>query len=263
MSPFDFKEGEGVNSEMVSVDDISHDLAVQAREEEDPDTIEEYAALMKEGVEFPPIHLLWDTESGTGWIVDGNHRYLAAKKAGKRLINAIVMNGTLQEAKLYACRANRTNGLSRTNKDKRRAVIRAIVSPLCREWSARKIAKFVGVSNRFVSNVINQRADKIAAESDGETEMPLPNEQTEEVHEEEIQDEEQELAQILEVKVDTTKSPERAAESMWSAAVKHNAGLSHDLLAAWISTFAQRLRTLAFDELAADADPPRPRGRGV
>lgn len=269
VSPFDQVEGNWAGAdEWVPIKDIRHHDDVQARFREDPETIDDYAEIFNEGGAFPPVYLIWDDSVSAYWIVDGNHRYLAAQKAGQESIRAIVFRGSMEDAKLFACRANRTNGLHRTRKDKRLAVKRVIDMPQCREWSARKIAEFVGVSNCFVSNILRERADEIAGTDDGmagEAEMPLSNEQTDEVHDEEIQDEEQELKQVLDVQIDTTRSPEAVAESLWSAAVKHSASSPRDLLAAWISTFAQRLRALAFDDLADGVEPGHParRGRGA
>ncbi|MBR2692861.1 MAG: ParB-like nuclease domain-containing protein [Thermoguttaceae bacterium] len=264
MGPFD-RIDHGWEPVDVPLDQIQHSMDVQAREKEDPETANEYAEILKEGGVFPPIHLFRDEECGCFWIVDGNHRYLAAKMSGKGSISAYVTEGDITDARLHACRANRTNGLSRTRADKRQAVNRVIDSPIAADWSARKIARFVGVSNRFVSNVINERADEIAGVDDGtagDADMSLTDEQVDEVREEETENEKQELKQVLEVQVDTTQSPDRIAEQVWLSAVKHNVDSPRDVLAAWFSTFAQRLRALAFEVLADDAEPG-PGGRGA
>lgn len=109
---------EGVEFEYadkVSLDDIDSrkGLANQARLEEplDEGLVESYAALMREGVQFPPL-VLWRPGKGRWIPVDGNQRLAACHKAGKRSIDAYLLKTTDQLVidRLTWCLNNLVNG---------------------------------------------------------------------------------------------------------------------------------------------------------
>lgn len=58
-----------------------------------------------------------------------------------------------RDAILYACGANSTHGLKRTNADKRRAVMALLKDEEWGKWSDREIARRCGVDNSFASRV--------------------------------------------------------------------------------------------------------------
>src|SRR5262245_57941891 len=71
---------------------------------------------------FPPVVVFFDGE--VRWLADGFLRYAAYKAAGLGQIRAVVYRGTRDDARWYACGANKEFdrvGLRRTNADKRRA----------------------------------------------------------------------------------------------------------------------------------------------
>lgn len=99
---------------------IRRDGGTQVRAEMKAETVDEYAAAITDGKEFPPIVTFHDGE--VYWLADGFHRVLAHEKAGLVDVLAEIRTGSKRDALLFAVGANATHGLARTNKDKRRAV---------------------------------------------------------------------------------------------------------------------------------------------
>lgn len=104
----------------VSLEAINIQGGTQARVRTNDDAIESYADEMNQGAEFPPITVYFD--GTTHWLADGFHRYLAAKRLGRTTIRAEVSAGGRTDALRHALGANSTNGVYRTNDDKRNAV---------------------------------------------------------------------------------------------------------------------------------------------
>jgi len=100
----------------------------QTRVKTNGEAIESYAEEMNHGTVFPPITLFYD--GATYWLADGFHRYLAAKRIGLPSILAEVKPGGRIDALKHALGANATNGVYRTNADKRNAAAIAL-----EEWS--------------------------------------------------------------------------------------------------------------------------------
>jgi ParB-like nuclease domain len=122
--------------------------ATQARARLDPAVIAEYAEAMTEGADFPAVVLF--REGDLYWIGDGYHRIEAARKVGYKTIKAEVRPGATREALLYACGANTSHGLRRTNADKRKAVDTLLQDEEWGQWSNYQIAKHCGVSDEMV-----------------------------------------------------------------------------------------------------------------
>lgn len=100
----------------------------QTRVKTSEEAIESYAEEMNAGTVFPPISLYYD--GATYWLADGFHRYLAAKRIGAPSITAEVKPGGRIDALKHALGANATNGVYRTNADKRNAAAIAL-----EEWA--------------------------------------------------------------------------------------------------------------------------------
>lgn len=132
----------------INLSNIELDTGIQCRAAIDAGTVDEYAERMTEYPEdkFPPVELYGTV--GRAWIADGWHRVLAAKQVGFVDIEANIHPGGRMDALKVALGANASNGLRRTNADKRRAVEIA-----CREFSqlsSRQIADLCGVSADMV-----------------------------------------------------------------------------------------------------------------
>jgi hypothetical protein len=110
----------------------------QTRVATSDDAIESYAAEMERGAEFPPIIVFYD--GSKHWLADGFHRLLAVKRNGGTGIDADVQPGSRTDALRFALGANATNGLYRTNADKRNVADIAL-----REWP--------DLSNSFLADV--------------------------------------------------------------------------------------------------------------
>jgi len=137
--------------ESIMIDKITTDLAVKARFEQSPETIEEYAAAMKRGDKFPAIVVFRDA---TGiYLADGYHRLSAEVYLGRKEIRAEIYSGTKRDAILYSLKANRTHGLRMTNADKRCSTLVLLEDEEWKKWTDRKIAEHCGVSHTFVSNL--------------------------------------------------------------------------------------------------------------
>ena len=120
--------------------------------------VKDYAEALKAGMRLPPVTVVQDSVSGQLYLVDGYHRKAAAVMAGRTMIDAEVTEGTFTDAVRLAIRANATNGLRRTNADKRNALKLA--------WEHRRelfpgepshelLAKACGVSERTVRRFRN------------------------------------------------------------------------------------------------------------
>jgi uncharacterized ParB-like nuclease family protein len=92
----------------------------QTRVKTSDEAIASYAEEMAQGTVFPPIVVFYD--GATYWLADGFHRYLAAKRNEYPTILAAVQPGGRSDALRHALGANATNGVYRTNADKRNAV---------------------------------------------------------------------------------------------------------------------------------------------
>jgi hypothetical protein len=120
----------------------------------DQKTVQAYAESMRDGIEFPPIDVFNDGQSGKYILADGFHRYTAhVSLHPNEPIKCLVHEGNVEDARIFACGANVKHGLRRTNEDKRKAVKLILQEPKCQEWSDRKIADDLGVHHATVSRI--------------------------------------------------------------------------------------------------------------
>jgi hypothetical protein len=145
------------DTQMVALADITDDDRAQLRAEMSQEAIEEYAALMKEGVPFPPVRL-YRAEDDILRIGDGFHRVAGARQAGREQILAEVWAGSIRDAIEHAALANAGHGIRRTNADKRKAVTAFLSGEHWCTWSSRQIARATGVSHTFVEGVRGELA---------------------------------------------------------------------------------------------------------
>lgn len=138
----------------IALSSIRFDGQTQMRAEINGDTVADYRDAMKSGAEFPPIKLFFD--GCDYWIGDGYHRWHARGDAGFTDIEADVVQGSRRDAILWACSANCTNGLRRSNVDKRRAVETLLRDQEWMQWSDSVIADKCGVSQPFVGGIRKQ-----------------------------------------------------------------------------------------------------------
>jgi hypothetical protein len=123
----------------VPIQSIRKDGQTQHRAAIDLEIAEQYAALMQEGVVFPPVRLWWDGKDY--WLTDGFHRIAAAERVGITEVPAELHSGTLCEAQWDSYAANAAHGMRRTWAETQRVIQLALQHPNCSSLSNVQIAK--------------------------------------------------------------------------------------------------------------------------
>lgn len=120
-------------------------------QETDATTVAEYAALMEQGVEFPPILIAEVGKSKKQVLVGGFHRVAAATKARiKELQVECIACRTAFDAELVAFTDNVSHGLNYTAEDKRQAILAILQTPTGKKLSNAAAAKKLGVSDMTI-----------------------------------------------------------------------------------------------------------------
>ena len=140
---------------------IRIDGGTQSRTKINIDAVDDYAAKMADGVEFPPVVVFFDGKDH--WLADGFHRYHALRKIEKASVRCQVQNGTVRDAILYSFGANGMHGLPMTNEDKWHIVTEMVGDFEWSEWSDREISRRCHVSHIFVAKVRSSvgKADEV------------------------------------------------------------------------------------------------------
>ncbi len=144
----------------LTLDNVDIYGGTQARVETNDDAINSYADEMLAGAVFPAITVFYD--GAKYWLADGFHRFLAAQRNEADSILADVHEGSRTDALRHALGANSTNGIYRSNADKRNAVEIAL-----EEWpnmSNSVIAELCRVSGDLVrrSRTAMEKMERIA-----------------------------------------------------------------------------------------------------
>jgi hypothetical protein len=149
-------------STLLDIAAIRIDGGTQPRAAIDQAYVNELAeALRTPGLELPPVHVVAD--GAVYWLVDGFHRWHGHRAAKRAKIQALVTQGSLEDARWQSFAANREQdhiGLRRTNAEKQRAVLAALAHPKGRTMSDRAIAEHVGVGHNMVSVYRKQLSSK-------------------------------------------------------------------------------------------------------
>jgi hypothetical protein len=101
----------------VLITDIIQDPLFQVREKLDGGTVTRYADAMKVGTELPPIAVM--KVKGAPMLTDGWHRLAAARRLGIEELTAIISEGSEDDLRWEAARANLTHGLPLKRKELR------------------------------------------------------------------------------------------------------------------------------------------------
>jgi hypothetical protein len=154
----------------IRLSQIDPKCGTQLRATIDDEAVMAYAEV---GDALPCIDVFLVLDGDYYAIVDGYHRFFAHEQrfngADKTICVNVVGEGTLDQAIILAASANETNGLRRTNNDKRTAVLRLIeIRP---DATGRQIAQWARVSHTFVQNMMAQsagddQADEVDLEAD-------------------------------------------------------------------------------------------------
>lgn len=147
--------------------------AAQVREEgTDEEYAEDLAELLKAGKKLPRVKVMRVTQDGkvSDYVFDGMHTARAHQIAGKKVVQCVLFKGTYDDllvaAGTLANREHEAAGRKLNRKDKRRAVLLVAsayrTKPVREQPSYLSIAKAVGVSHTFVSNIdpFNRAAEK-------------------------------------------------------------------------------------------------------
>ena len=146
-----------MSAKSIQLSAIRIDGGTQSREALNQATVAEYAEAMTEGVTLPPVMLFFD--GSNHWLVDGFHRYFAAKQVGFTDMPAEVRDGTQLDAQWASYTVNKDHGLRRSNADKRKAVMGALAHPYGKAKSDNQIAKELGVHHSTVGDIRRSLAD--------------------------------------------------------------------------------------------------------
>jgi uncharacterized ParB-like nuclease family protein len=130
---------------------IRIDYDMQKRVKIDEATVNEYAEALERGDMFPPI-IVYEID-GEHDLADGFHRYLAYEKCGRDTIPCDIRQGTLDDAREFACCANKGHGLKTNDADKRKAAKDFFSIPGRDALTNTEAAKRLGVSVPFVATV--------------------------------------------------------------------------------------------------------------
>lgn len=144
-----------VETQTIEIKKLVLDAGTQPRVAIDDETVKEYTEVIKSAVKgeqpipFPPITVFRDP-TGRCVPADGFHRIAAHKGAHVKEILCEIREGTERDALLFACGANTTHGVRRTNKDKQRSVKIVLADPEWAQWTNTDIARVCGVSEFMV-----------------------------------------------------------------------------------------------------------------
>ena len=114
--------------------------------------VDEYAALMRDEVEFPPILVF--KEGHHCRLCDGRHRVEAKLRNKETEIEAVIRQGPRRTLLANALRENREQGAPLTAGDQRRAI--RLVAREFPDMSQIGIAMLVGCTQGYVSQVLNE-----------------------------------------------------------------------------------------------------------
>ena len=148
----------------LSITEIRIDGGTQMREKLCHDTAERYAEHMRDGDEFPPVTVFFD--GSDYWLADGFHRCEAAKQAGVEMVPGDVRQGSRLDAIKYACRANDSNGLSRTKGDLAKSYANAVQFELVEATDVKAVKELLRCSSRAASTLTKPARDKAKQERD-------------------------------------------------------------------------------------------------
>jgi hypothetical protein len=149
---------------------LTLDPALQPRKDMDPGLMQDYSERLREGDIFPPLVAYLDDDA-VCWLSQGWHRYGAARLAQFLTFEVEVRLGSRRDAMLDSLASNRDHGLRRSNADKQRAVIAMVYDPEWSQWTDRKIANHIGVSQPMVTKYRSGPSDKdyqMAADDDAD-----------------------------------------------------------------------------------------------
>lgn len=138
----------------INLEDVTVDEKYQSRMSTNEEKVQAYAVLMKEGAKFPPVEIIEVDHEYV--LVDGFHRFHAAKSLGEYEIESTITPGTWRDVKLRKWQANVHHGMPLTAAERNRSIKEMLDDPEFSDWSDRQIAKHVGSSHVTVWKLRNK-----------------------------------------------------------------------------------------------------------
>ena len=203
---------------------IRIDGGTQSRKELNQDKVQEYADLMRDGIEFPPITVFHD--GSDYWLSAGFHRYFAHKEIGNVAIDCEVIEGTVRQAKWHSWGSNE-HGMPHTAEEKKAIAIEILSDSEYSKYSNIQIAKHIGVHSatlgRWRTTLGEKPTEVVYVKNGKETVMKTKNigknkKPVEEVKKEEEPDKIVELTDtIISLDEENTKLKDIIATKRWDA----------------------------------------------
>lgn len=151
-----------MNLATLFIRNIRRDYGTQLRVRTSAETVERYAELIRAWRKrrredpsfrtwFPPVDVFRDEED---ILAAGHHRIGAHEMAGEKIIEAVIHEGTLRDAILFAAGSNKGHGLQPTREDERNVVRTLLEDPEWSTWPNTRIADHCGISPSKVARII-------------------------------------------------------------------------------------------------------------
>lgn len=150
------RPGDANAVEMVPLDRLRLDGGTQMRAETDRAYQDELAALFDEDNPtyppiLPPLTAFYDGKDY--WLADGFTRQGAARELGTRYVPVVVKKGTQEDAVVFACGANESHGMRRTQADREKAVRTLLSIPKYRNVGVSKIKELCRVGHELAKRI--------------------------------------------------------------------------------------------------------------
>jgi hypothetical protein len=114
----------------------------------DQSTVDRYVELMRDGLDFPPVEIIFDGKHY--WLWDGFHRYRAHQILERKEIRVNIENGSRRDAVWYSLGANATHGLPRPYGSLKSIVMTVLNDDKWRKKSDIDIARHVHCTRQYV-----------------------------------------------------------------------------------------------------------------
>jgi hypothetical protein len=161
----------------IAIADIRIDGGTQQRVVIDDTTVMQYSyAMNKKDSNFKPIELMFDGKDY--WMFDGYHRFHAARKLKRTLIEANITTGTKREAVWMSLQANQKHGLRRQTGDVKAMLIQTVFPD--QEWETKtdkELADWIGCTPTYISKVRKKMEEPKKPETAPKPETEQPEEE--------------------------------------------------------------------------------------
>lgn len=150
----------------LAVDVITLDGDLQPRAQIDLATVQEYAQLMADGRQFPPVVVFHD--GSIYWLADGYHRVHAMRASGIATAECIVRQGSKTDGVAYSLHANAEHGKQRDSSDYRKAYEIGCRYSLFGADDSKAVAAALGCSLRWADRLTETARERARQERDAE-----------------------------------------------------------------------------------------------